>query len=74
MIRSLGLEELDAQVERVGEILEGAPQLTIGPVTDSGRPSRTSRRSPVPSDPSTTAPAASERAVSRPLASAASLA
>jgi hypothetical protein len=25
--------DLDAQVERVGEILEGAPQLTIGPVT-----------------------------------------
>jgi hypothetical protein len=25
--------DLDAQVERVGEILEGVPQLTIGPVT-----------------------------------------
>ncbi|XVQ15554.1 winged helix DNA-binding domain-containing protein [Spirillospora sp. CA-255316] len=29
-------EELDAQVERVGEILEARPELTIGPVTVGG--------------------------------------
>jgi hypothetical protein len=31
-----GREELDAQVERVGEILEARPELTIGPVTVGG--------------------------------------